>query len=137
VRTWYEKVWFHTETKTGYPLEGIPTHLCELLTNQQWGYWRVQGEEQEEEANDDPLIQVDALFDFGGHSYQVIDVDDELVRALRFGARNIIPVVFHNRNEVRKQNSLHNAFFKRSCISLIDPVVGKFRRERSLARETM
>jgi hypothetical protein len=76
VRTRYEKVFFHTKTKTGYPLEGIPQHICKLLTKQQWGYWHVPKGQEAEEQNHVDEIQVDALFDFGGHSHQVVDVED-------------------------------------------------------------
>jgi hypothetical protein len=47
VRTGYEKIFYHTETETGSPVEDIPEHLWELLTEQQWGYWRAPGEEDE------------------------------------------------------------------------------------------
>ena len=106
VRTRYEKIFYHTETKTGSPLEDIPEHLRELLMEQQWGHWRVPGEE---DVDDLARIQVDCLFDFAGHSYQVVVVEDNLVRAIRFGARNRIPVVFHNKNEVAAAIALKNA----------------------------
>jgi hypothetical protein len=98
VRTRYEKVFYHTNTQTGTPLEGIPEHLRELLIGQQWGYWQVPSDDDD---SLDQMIQVDALFDQDGHSYQVVDVGDETVRAIRFGAcPPIIPVVFHNKIEV-------------------------------------
>jgi hypothetical protein len=101
VRTRYEKVWYHTDTKTGTPLEGIPDHLRDLLTNQQWGYWQLPGAVSDDDDSTVEQIQVDALFDQDGHSYQVVDVGDATVRVIRFGARPpIIPVVFHNKMEV-------------------------------------
>jgi hypothetical protein len=106
VRTRYEKIFFHTETETGSPLEDIPDHLRELLTEQQWGYWHAPGPE---DSNPLAAIKVDCLFDFAGHSYQVVVVEDNLVRAVRFGARNRIPVVFHNMNEVAAAIALKNA----------------------------
>ncbi len=98
VRTRYEKVFYHTDTQTGTPLEGIPERLRELLIGQQWGYWQVPSDDDD---SLDQMIQVDALFDKDGHSYQVVDIGDETVRAIQFGAHPpIIPVVFHNKMEV-------------------------------------
>jgi hypothetical protein len=81
VRTRYKKVWYHTDSKTGAPLEGIPDHLADLLTNQQWGYWRVPGAVSENDDSEEQ-IQVGALFDQDGHSYQVVDIGDKTVRAI-------------------------------------------------------
>jgi hypothetical protein len=101
IRTRYEKVWYHTETETGSPLEGIPEHLRDLLIEQQWGHWHVPGADSDVDDDSGP-IQVDALFDQGGHSYQVVKAEDEFVKAIRFGTGPPnIPVVFHNKAEVQ------------------------------------
>jgi hypothetical protein len=67
-----------------------PKHLRELLTEKQWGYWHVLGGE---DASNVAEIQVDSLFYFAGHSYQVVVVEDDQVReTIQFGARNRIPL---------------------------------------------
>jgi hypothetical protein len=91
-------------------LEGIPSHLRDLLTEQQWGHWHVPGADSDVDDDSGGSIQVDSLFDHGGHSYQVVEVDDDFVRAIRFGARPPnIPVVFHNKGEVKAAIARKNA----------------------------
>jgi hypothetical protein len=63
----------------------------------------------DEDANDVPQIQVNSLFNFAGHSYQVVLVEDDQIRAIRFGARNRIAVVFHNKNKVAAAIALKDA----------------------------